>query len=285
MAKRILFVTEAFGGGVFTYLTELSNQLVNDFDICIAYNLRDQTPRDFESFFDPRVHFIRVNSLTRSISPSKDLRAFKDLKRIAEDYKPDIIHVHSSKAGVLGRLAFTGHYKKLYYTPHGYSFLMQDSFALKRALYWIIEKAVALTHSTTISCSPGEQLASEKLTKRSVLIPNAINTAALDDIIIRSESERDKKKFSVFTIGRIDTQKNPELFNEVASLLPNMEFVWVGDGPLREKLSAPNIRITGWTTRGSALREAIDNDLFILTSEWEGLPIGSDVYSQTSCCY
>ncbi|BAN72290.1 putative glycosyltransferase [Lacticaseibacillus paracasei subsp. paracasei] len=78
------------------------------------------------------------------------MRAFKDLKRIAEDYKPDIIHVHSSKAGVLGRLAFTGHYKKLYYTPHGYSFLMQDSFALKRALYWIIEKAVALTHSTTI---------------------------------------------------------------------------------------------------------------------------------------
>lgn len=55
----------------------------------------------------------------------KDIVAFFEIRRIASEIKPDIIHLHSSKAGALGRFAFNGKRVPLFYTPHGYSFLMR----------------------------------------------------------------------------------------------------------------------------------------------------------------
>lgn len=52
-----------------------------------------------------------------------------------------------------------------------------------------------------------------------------------------------------------------------------MRFLWIGDGELREELKAPNIEITGWLDRKSALERAMSADVFLLTSLWEGLPI------------
>ncbi len=75
--KKLLYFVEAFGGGIFTYLCNLSNQLCDDFDIYIAYGIREQTPKNFEKYFDKRVHLIRINNYQREISFSKDLAAFK----------------------------------------------------------------------------------------------------------------------------------------------------------------------------------------------------------------
>ena len=63
------------------------------------------------------------------------------------------------------------------------------------------------------------------------------------------------------------------MFNNIAEALPNIKFLWIGDGELRNCLTAPNIEITGWTDRFNALTLAQNADVFILTSLWEGLPI------------
>ena len=112
MKKRLLFVVEAFGGGIFTYLYSLSNKLIDSYDICIAYSIRKQTPRNFESYFDNRVQFRRVTNFTREISLARDLKAIHELKEISNDFKPDIIHFHSSKAGIIGRLGFASSKEK-----------------------------------------------------------------------------------------------------------------------------------------------------------------------------
>ena len=104
--KKILFFVESMGGGVFTYIVDLANELVKKYDMYIAYGIRKQTPDNYRDYFDRKIHLIRVNSFTRSINPSKDLNAFFELLKIKNQVKPDIIHLHSSKAGVLGRIAF-----------------------------------------------------------------------------------------------------------------------------------------------------------------------------------
>jgi glycosyltransferase involved in cell wall biosynthesis len=81
-------------------------------------------------------------------------------------------------------------------------------------------------------------------------------------------------KFRVVTSGRIVAQKNPDLFNRIASYFEQFEqfeFVWVGDGDDRAALVASNIRITGWLTTDEVKKEVEEADLYISTSNYEGL--------------
>ena len=269
--KKILFVVEAMGGGVFTYIVDLANELVKNFDMYIAYAVRPQTPADYKNYFDPSIHLIEVKNFTRSINPVKDLKAILEVKRIAAEVQPDIIHLHSSKAGVVGRVAFNGKDVPLFYTPHGYSFLMENYKPAKRAMFKAIESVMAKRNCTTISCSPGEHQETLKLTKRATYVNNGINTNDLKKML--AAVEKVEHPFTVFTLGRICYQKNPALFNSIAMAMPNIHFLWIGDGELREELRSPNIEITGWVNREEALRRSYNADVFMLTSLWEGLPI------------
>lgn len=53
--KRILYIVEAMGGGVFTYIVDLANELVNKYDMYIAYAVRKQTPKNYKDYFDKRM--------------------------------------------------------------------------------------------------------------------------------------------------------------------------------------------------------------------------------------
>ena len=269
--KKILYVVEAMGGGVFTYIVDLANQLVTEYDMYIAYAVRPQTPADYRDYFDKRIHLIEVKSFTREINPLKELKALKEVKEIAEEIKPDIIHLHSSKAGVIGRLAFSGNDVPLFYTPHGYSFLMQNYRPLKRSVFKFIETVMAKRNCMTISCSEGEHQETLKLTKNATYVSNGINTKQLDELM--KDVEKTNHPFTVFTSGRICYQKNPKLFNEIALAMPETRFLWIGDGELRKELSAPNIEITGWVDRDRVIKESVNGDVFLLTSLWEGLPM------------
>lgn len=274
MRRKILFIVEAMGGGVFTYIVDLANELVKQHDMYIAFAIRKQTPTDFKNYFDKRIHLIPVNNFMRSISPYHDICAYFELKKIAEDVAPDIIHLHSSKAGAIGRLAFNRCKVPLFYTPHGYSFLMRNHSMMKRLLYRTIENICALTKCTTISCSYGEHLETLKMTKRALYIDNGINVKSLQaEIDNKPSCDEEKTHFTVFSIGRICYQKNPRLFNEISEALPEIRFLWIGDGELRNELSARNIEITGWAKRNEVIKYALSADVFVLPSLWEGLPI------------
>ena len=270
--KRILFVAEAMGGGVFTFLVGLCNELAEYYDIYVAYGIRRQTPDDFRKYFDDRVHMIRVRHFERSIDPRHDVGAFLELQKIADRVKPDLIHLHSSKAGVLGRWAFNGRKVPLFYTPHGYSFLMSNYNAMKRFSYRMVEKHSAVRCCTTISCSEGEHLETLRLTKNALFVNNGINIDEMQRMM-DSLGTFEQDRFTVFTLGRICYQKNPVLFNEIALWMPDVHFVWIGDGELKDTITAPNIEVTGWLNREEALRRSMSSHVFVLTSLWEGLPM------------
>ena len=269
--KKILFIVEAMGGGIYTYITNLANELVKNNDVYIAYSVRKETPQNFQENFATNVKLIRVKNFVRSINVLQDLKAYIEIKKIARKVNPDIIHLHSSKAGALGRIAFSFFNSKysVFYTPHGYSFLMSDTNKVKRLVYKNIEKILGMGNAVTISCSPGEDRESQKLAKYTEHVDNGINTKEIDTIIDNIIS----KKKTLATLGRISYQKNPTLFNEIAERMPKENFVWIGDGELRNDLSSPNIKITGWLNRNEALKKLSEVDVFLLTSRWEGLPM------------
>ncbi len=269
--KKILFVVEAMGGGVFTYIVDLANELCKSYEMHVAYATRPQTPENYKEYFDNRIRLVEVKNFTRSINPLKDLKAISEVRRIAKEIQPDIIHLHSSKAGVVGRIAFNGKDVPLFYTPHGYSFLMENYRPMKRRMFHLIERLCAKRNCTTISCSYGEHQESLKLTNKAEYVNNGINTVDLDGMLKRVE--KTEHPFTVFTLGRICYQKNPRLFNAIAESMPEVRFIWIGDGELRDELISHNIEITGWVERETALSISVNADVFLLTSLWEGMPI------------
>lgn len=211
------------GGGVFTYIVDLANELVKEYDMYIAYSVRKQTPENYRDFFDKRIKLIEVENFERSINPIKDIRAFFEIKKIAKRVNPDFIHLHSSKAGALGRIAFNCKNVPLFYTSHGCSFLMQNHSAVKRMIYKFVEVVCAMRNCMTISCSEGEHQETLKLTRNATYVNNGINVKELQKVVDEN-GEVNSHPFTVFTLGRICYQKNPGLFNKVAESLPGVQY-------------------------------------------------------------
>ena len=124
--KKILMVCEAFGGGVFTYVSQLCNDMVDDFEVYLAYSLRPQTPKNYKEFLNQKVHLIKMKhvGVNGLINLKSDIAAIKELRQIEKNVKPDVIHLHSSVAGGLGRIAYSGKNNIVVYTPHGYAHIL-----------------------------------------------------------------------------------------------------------------------------------------------------------------
>jgi glycosyltransferase involved in cell wall biosynthesis len=269
--QKVLHVVEALEGGVFTFFTELINRQCDNFEIFVAYGLRPFTHKNFRDFFDKRIHFIRIHHFQRTIG-IRDIGAFFELRRILQEVQPDIVHLHSSKAGFIGRWAFDCSKYKVFYTPHGFPFLIDTKGKWKRNLYRLIEYVSAQRRVVTIACGKGEYEEAVKLSPYCTYVNNGVNVRELASFF-SMKPYVDCISPAICTIGRISYQKNPLLFNEIAIFLPHARFIWVGDGEMRTGLTAPNIEVTGWLERKEVLRILAGADFFLLASLWEGLPL------------
>lgn len=269
--KKVLMVCESFGGGVFTYVSQLCNDMINDFDVYLAYSLRPQTPKNYKELLDSRIHLIEISNFNIGFNLLNDYRIIKRLQRIADTVEPDIIHLHSSIAGGIGRLAFKNTNAKVVYTPHGYAFvLMKPSIKIK--LYKIIERVLGRTsNAITLTCSKSEDEVASTLTKRHAYIETGINLQRLTESLKNLKVWSSNGKFVVYTLGRITGQKRPELFNKIAELVPEAEFLWIGDGEEKELLSSSNIKVTGWKSREEALAIAKGANAYVLCSRGEAI--------------
>lgn len=272
---KVVHISETFIGGVYTYLRQLSHYSENDgrFKTYIIYSAdREETNEEaISKDFTLDTELIRID-MTREISFFRDIKSLLKIIVLIRKIKPDIIHLHSSKAGVLGRAANFLLFRKkaLFYSPHGYSFLRTDISATKKKLYWTIEKKFqSVFKGETIACGDTEYEIASKI-GRSHLIRNGIDIEE-----VRTGLAKNKNNIlTIGIVGRITYARNPELFNKIALRFPYYRFVWIGDGELKHHVFAPNIKITGWISdRKQLLKEINDLDIYIQTSLWEGLPI------------
>ena len=278
--KKVLMVCEAFGGGVFTYVSQLCNDMIETFDVYLAYSIRTQTPTNYKEFLDSRINLIEI----KEFGSLRHIRkSIKKLRQIEKDIKPDIIHLHSSLAGGIGRIAFKGKNNKLIYTPHGYAHILMGA-GLKSKLFKFAEKRLGKKKCITLTCTQSEDEIAKKICKETYYIETGVNLENLNSSLLKTEAKK-FKNFSVFTLGRVCTQKQPELFNEIALLCPEVDFYWIGSGELQNKLTAPNITITGWMPRLEALEMAKGADVFILCSLGEAVAMSliENMYLKKLC--
>ena len=249
--------------------------------VTLVHSIRRDTPDDEElvTLFSKKVNRIVVQ-MTTNVSPIQDLKAIFQLYKIYKSYRVNIIHLHSSKAGALGRItsALTGDLKKTFYTPHGFAFLKQDISKRKRIIYLLIERLLSLIGAKLICCSQSEaDLALSFAKKNMVMLVE--NSIPMSSIIPRKNTH--KKKLKIVTTGRICYPKAPWRFHELASRMAtneSIEFIWIGDGELKHYLLVDgkpldNVSITGWKKRDEIFSALSSADIFVLFSLWEGMPL------------
>jgi glycosyltransferase involved in cell wall biosynthesis len=177
-------------------------------------------------------------------------------------YKPDIIHLHSSKTGVLGRLAYPKN--KIVYTVHGF-----DSIRLAYRKYLPIEKLLQNNCKAIAAVSRYDEnnLKTEHIIHNVKCVYNGCKQIS-DKIEEFSIPQQYKKK--IFCIARISKQKRFDIFLEIASILSEYAFIWIGNQNTIQ--DAPE----NVFCLGNMLNAGLYNqftDLFILPSNYEGLPI------------
>lgn len=277
---RIMHITEALGGGVLNIIHQLASlQSNDDHNVIIVHSRRSDTPKPDElaMLFPQPVKCIEL-SMETSISPLRDLNGLIAIIKLINKEAPDVVHLHSSKAGVLGRLAckIIGRSNSCFYTPHGFSFLRKDLSIRKRHIFAKIEKLSSYFGGTTIACSQSEleHAVNSAGQKRSVLVENSIPLELVTKAIGSTES------CQIVSSGRLCNQKNPSAFCQLAVELSNepASFLWIGDGELKQELmvdgSFPtNLTVTGWISRTLVAKHLHHSDIFIMTSLWEGMPL------------
>lgn len=273
---RILQVCESFGGGNFSSVTQICNGLAGrGHEVHLAYSRRAETPADFAASLhsDVVLHELRM---TRKIDPVVDARALISLLALLRRVDPQVIHLHSSKAGFLGRVAgfLAGRNRASFYSPRGLSFLQQDVSESRRNLFRRLEWAAARLGGTLVACSQGEldQVRARIAPRAALLIENAVDVA-----MVPPWRQRADGKVRIGTAGRISLARNPRYFAALAQRLrrAEVEFVWIGGGDEadHELLEHSGVSVTGWLPRQEALARVSGLDIYVQTSLWEGMPI------------
>jgi len=297
---KIVHVVEPFASGIATFVRSLVENLNDDLHI-IVHGEREYVMKSAEvkmNFPKENVRFIRWKSAQREISIRKDTVAFMELytilKRLKKHIHIDAVHLHSSKSGFLGRLACKmARIDTVVYTPNGAPFLV-GSTKLINYIYKQLERLGSVFGGRVVCCSPSEWEAYQALGIDAVNINNGVALGDQDlsrNDPFRIENQRIRSnevpvlprmapavkpaKFRVATSGRIVDQKNPALFNAIATYFEefgDFEFLWVGDGEDRKQLTAKNIRITGWLSSKDSKDLIAGSQVYLSTSNFEGMP-------------
>jgi len=237
--------------------------------------------------------FIEIPELVRAVRPWTDLRARRRLAALYRDLRPDVVHTHSSKAGILGRLAAEdARVPHVVHTIHGMSFNRTQP-ALTRWLYALAERRVARhTHAiVTVADAMIEQSVAARVAPREkfLTVYSGMQTEWFDPArhdrgAVRAAWNVPAGAIVIGTIARLFRRKGYEqllpIMQRAAEREPRLHFVWVGDGAQRAAYEADLARrglrtrctLTGLVRPDEIPRLLCGFDVLAHTSQWEGLP-------------
>ena len=289
--KKVVHIVEAMLGGIRQHVLDIIENLDNsEYDIFLIYSDR----RADKAFFDEKVELekrctlILCNEMQRELG-THDLTAYRVLVNHLKEIKPDIVHCHSSKAGIVGRMAA----KKcgihtIVYTPNAYAFETPDISILKKSIYVFAEKYLSHYATTmTINVSKGEMALARKYKldkeEKFTLIYNGIPDIELPS---KEESKRELGlKSDIHYVGvtaRCARQKDPMTFLTIAEKVVNdrddVEFIYIGDGEMMEQMQKyvtehvlqKKVHLLGFRSDASRIVGALD--VYLSTALYEGLP-------------
>ena len=250
--KIIHIITRLDKGGSSRILLDIAKTLDKEkFCVKIISGLTLDAQEDLDRFsLETGVEIIFVSSLRRDINIFLDIAALFRIRLILKEEKPDIVHLHTSKAGFLGRIAakFTG-VPAVIYMPHGHIFYGYTNFVLTK-IYIILERFAARLCDAIITLSDVEArdfLARNIAGKDKFLtIHNGIDLKNYQVIDtnrlekLKNEVKLEPNTPVITVISRLEPVKGLEVFiqalAEVAKIIPKFTALIVGSGSLRKSL-------------------------------------------------
>jgi glycosyltransferase involved in cell wall biosynthesis len=242
---------------------------------------------DYLEEFGLKLPVTRISGLGRSVSFYGDLKSFLRLVKLIRNFKPDIIHTHTAKAGLLGRLAGLIAYPsaKRIHTFHGH--LLHSYFSPRKTqLIIYVERVLALFSTKLVSI--GNQVKEDLLVagvgnpnQYSVIFPGLKKLKIQSKTSSRHEIGLMQNKIYIVFVGRLTQIKRPDRLIEISQHLkdkhPNTGLIIAGAGEkleeiqeLAKKESLPVIFL-GW--RNDIGRILSASDIAILCSDNEGIPL------------
>lgn len=281
MIHVVHVVTRTNIGGVSSYLrTLVEATITHDIRHTVIRGTSGVDEGDYFRAHSIPAEIIDLPAMQRTINPFRELSSLLSLMRILRQLKPDIVHTHMAKAGVLGRLAavlsrvpirihtFHGHLLTGYFRP-----------ALVRIIVGVER---LLQHITTWTTVNGETVRQDLIGRgilteeRSTNIPPAVSDPPRHSKkLARDALNLPQQGLIVGFVGRLAPIKRPERVVALARVFPQTLFIICGDGPLAKSLESQasdlaNVRFMGWVTDTSFVYAAID--VLVLTSENEAVP-------------
>ena len=261
-------------GGTATYLYNLISGLEEaHVETLLAVGHVPQNEREDHRL--EALNYRRIKDLSRAISPLKDFYAKREIMRVIDEFRPDLIHTHTFKAGLLVRTMKTS--IPLIHTFHGHHLYDPDYGRFGKRVLNFVERKLAKKNAKIITI--GQRVGQELLAVGVGEWPQYQSISP--GIMSPKKSKRSKiledldidDGLNVLWMGRLTHVKRPERVVEIARRFPEVNFVVAGDGELRDSIrsSAPNnLHLVG--VRDSDEMWSIA-DIVILTSDSEGMPL------------
>jgi len=234
------------------------------------------------------IPYVRLQKMTREISPWRDLAAIGELRDVLATLKPDAVHLNSAKMGAVGSIAATfAKIPHVTYRIGGWTF-REDLPALKKRLYLFIEKRTAKYKDVIVCVHPGDEAIAREVgikpRKKIVSVPNGIDLARFDAALKAREAARSALNANGFVFGTIANFYPPKdllRYLDACALVyrrdPSARFLILGDGALRAELEAKCralgldqvVSLPGARDDASTLLAGFD--AFVLPSSKEGM--------------
>jgi glycosyltransferase involved in cell wall biosynthesis len=267
---HVLHVVEALGSGISTALEDYVRSTPDHHHTVLAYRRPSaQTGDELERLA------LRVLPL-----PEGRLAQIRTVRHWVRTLRPDLVHAHSTYAGVYVRLFARPPAGSMVYTPHAYPFERRDVPAIVRGTYWAVEAALSLGGGCVAAVGHREAELAARLPGRQAVIhlPNIVR-----DLRPRPSGApgqaRSRAGLRLAMLGRISPQKGPDFLGRAARLsqargLP-IEWTWVGGGRPEDELALreAGVLVTGWLPRQAALDHLATADAYVHTAAWEGFPV------------
>lgn len=254
---QIITLTEL--GGAQSVVINLANELSKNHEVIVAAGEGDGK---MWNMLNKNIKQEHCQFLKRALSPINDFKTIFTFYKLYLKYKPDIIHLHSSKVGILGRIAFPS--KKIIYTVHGF-----DSIRLAYRKFLPIERFMQRFCKAIVGVSKYDEqwMVKEGISHNIHTIYNGINEPLLEPPLL-PELPSNRKR--ILCIARISKQKKLDLFLNIAQILPEYDFIWIGN-QYKIKQHSLNTYFLGNISNAAVYNQIAD--LFILPSNYEGLPM------------